>query len=63
MIIASLNICLCTTVMLPINSYPEVSIFSDHLCAKFSDDTRQCQEIDIGSPLFIKEMDDGGNAR
>ena len=49
--------------MLPMNSYLDVSIFSDHLCAKFSDDTRQCQEIDIGSPLFIKEMDDGGNAR
>ena len=48
------------------NSYQDVSIFSDHLCAEFGsvlDDTRQCQEIDIGSPLFIKEMDDDGNAR
>ena len=48
------------------NSYQDVSTFSDHLCAEFGsvlDDTRQCQEIDIGSPLFIKEMDDGGNAR
>ena len=62
MIIASLNICNSYLA----NSYQDVSIFSDHLCAEFGsvlDDTRQCQEIDIGSPLFIKEMDDGGNAR
>ena len=46
--------------MLP---YQDVSIFSDHLCAEFGDDTRQCQEIDIGSPLFIKETDRSGDAR
>ena len=46
------------------NSYhQDVPIFSDHLCAKFVDDTRQCQEIDIGSPLFIKETDRSGDAR
>ena len=45
------------------NFYLDVSIFSDHLCAKFVDDTRQCQLIDIGSPLFMKETDRRGDAR
>ena len=41
-----------------------VFVFSDHLCAEFGDETgRECHLIDIGSPLFIKEIDNRGYAR
>ena len=50
--------------LLLILSYPYIFVFSDHLCAEFGDETgRECHLIDIGSPLFIKEIDSRGYAR
>ena len=40
-------------------------IFSDHLCANFGDESQndECHTLDIGRPLFIKEMDERGDFR
>ena len=47
------------------SSCHDVPIFSDHLCANFGDDSQnnECHTEDIGRPLFIKEMDVGGDFR
>ena len=47
------------------SSCHDVHIFSDHLCANFGDENQndECHTLDIGRPLFIKEMDVGGDFR
>ena len=46
------------------SSCHDVPVFSDHLCAEFGDESHhECHALDIGRPLFIKEMDVRGDFR